>query len=149
MKSWYSGVGKTLAPVLVSGALVAACVVVVIRQLTRTETSGTIFASQCLYAALLALPFCLYLPLPGTADIGLLTLAAVLAAVGQIGMTEGFRFLPVSVGGAFQMLLPLLITAGGCLLFAETFSLMQSLGAGLILAGCHGVVIPPKRPARA
>jgi drug/metabolite transporter (DMT)-like permease len=126
--------------VAIGGALVAACVVVVIRQLTRTESSGTIFASQCIYAALLALPFCLQATLPGGLDIVLLTLAAVLAAGGQIGMTEGFRFLPVSVGGAFQMLLPLLITTGGCLLFGERFTWMQSLGAALILAGCHGVV---------
>ncbi len=130
--------------IAIGGALVAACVVVVIRQLTRTETSGTIFASQCLFTGLLALPFCFLLPLPGVTDIGLLTLAALAAACGQLGMTEGFRFLPVSVGGAFQMLLPLLITAGGCLLFAETFTLMQSLGAALILTGCHGVVAPGK-----
>lgn len=133
--------------IAIGGALVAACVVVVIRQLTRTETSGTIFASQCLFTGLLALPFCFCLPLPGVTDIGLLTLAALAASCGQLGMTEGFRFLPVSVGGAFQMLLPLLITAGGCLLFAETFTLMQSLGAGLILAGCHGVVAPGKTKA--
>jgi drug/metabolite transporter (DMT)-like permease len=135
--------------IAVAGALIAACVVVVIRQLTRTETSGTIFASQCLYSALLALPFCLMERMPGLMDFALLTLAALLAAVGQLGMTEGFRFLPVSVGGAFQMLLPLLITAMGCLLFAETFTLMQSLGAAFILAGCYGVVSQPKLPAKA
>ncbi|MES2594730.1 MAG: DMT family transporter [Verrucomicrobiota bacterium] len=133
--------------IAIGGALVAACVVVVIRQLTRTETSGTIFASQCLYTGLLALPFCLLHPLPGLTDVGLLILAALAASCGQLGMTEGFRFLPVSVGGAFQMLLPLLITAGGCLLFAETFTWMQSLGAMLILAGCHGVVAPGKPKA--
>lgn len=133
--------------IAIGGALIAACVVVVIRQLTRTETSGTIFASQCIYAGLLAMPFCVLLPMPGLMDIGLLTLAALAASCGQLGMTEGFRFLPVSVGGAFQMLLPLLITAGGCLLFAETFTGMQTLGAGLILAGCHGVVMPGKPKA--
>jgi drug/metabolite transporter (DMT)-like permease len=130
--------------IAIGGSLLAACVVVVIRQLTRTESSGTIFASQCLYTALLALPFCSFLPLPSMADLGLLILAALMAACGQIGMTEGFRFLPVSVGGAFQMLLPLLITAGGWLLFGETFTFMQIIGASLILAGCHGVVTPSK-----
>jgi len=134
--------------IAIGGSFVAACVVVVIRQLTRTETSGTIFASQCLFTTLLALPFCATLTLPGLTDLGLLTLAALLAACGQIGMTEGFRYLPVSVGGAFQMLLPLLITAGGCLLFSETFSFMQTIGAGLILAGCHGVVMPSRPQTR-
>lgn len=130
--------------IAVAGALVAACVVVVIRQLTLTESSGTIFASQCLYSTLLALPFCVALPRPGMMDTVLLTLAALLAAVGQIGMTEGFRFLPVSVGGAFQMLLPLVITIMGCVFFDENFTPIQGVGAALILAGCHGVISQPK-----
>jgi drug/metabolite transporter (DMT)-like permease len=134
--------------IAIAGALVAACVVVVIRQLTRTESSGTIFASQCIYAGFLALPFCLQAKLPGGLDFVLLTLSAILAAGGQLGMTEGFRFLPVSVGGAFQMLLPLFITAGGSLLFGERFTWMQSLGAVLILAGCHGVVSLPARQSK-
>lgn len=127
------------------GALISAAVVVVIRQLTRTETSGTIFASQCLYTGLLALPFCMASALPSWADLGLLVLAAVLAAWGQIGMTEGFRYLPVSIGGAFQILLPLCITVFGWFFLAETFTEAQILGGLLILAGCYGVIVPSKR----
>lgn len=121
----------------ITGALIAAATVVVIRQLTRTESSGTIFASQCIYSALLALPFVIGLPWPGTGAIGLLTLAAVAAALGQIAMTEGFRHLPVSSGGAFHVLVPLCITAGSILLFDEPFTSVQAGGAALILAGCH------------
>jgi drug/metabolite transporter (DMT)-like permease len=130
--------------IAIGGAIIAAGVVVVIRQLTKTESSGTIFASQCIYCSVLALPFCTRLPLPEGPDLALLSLAAMLAAGGQLGMTEGFRFLPVSVGGAFQMLLPLLITGAGCLFFEETFTRTQMLGAVLILVGCHGVVYHPK-----
>ena len=129
----------------IAGALISAAVVVVIRQLTRTETSGTIFASQCLYTGLLALPFCMASALPCWADLGLLVLAAVLAAWGQIGMTEGFRYLPVSIGGAFQILLPLCITIFGWLFLAETFTEAQILGGLLILAGCYGVIVQSKR----
>lgn len=127
------------------GALISAAVVVVIRQLTRTETSGTIFASQCLYTGLLALPFCMVSALPCWADLGLLVLAAVLAAWGQIGMTEGFRYLPVSIGGAFQILLPLCITVFGLFFLAETFTEAQILGGLLILVGCYGVIVPSQR----
>ncbi len=79
--------------IALAGAFIAAAVVVIIRQLTRTETSGTIFASQCGYTGLLALPFLLALPWPGWTDTGLLTAAALLAALGQLAMTEGFRYL--------------------------------------------------------
>ncbi|MCC6884509.1 MAG: DMT family transporter [Verrucomicrobiales bacterium] len=126
--------------VAVIGAFIAAGVVVVIRQLTLTETSGTIFASQCAYTGLLALPFILRLPLPSLADTGLLIAAAVSAALGQLAMTEGFRFLPVSTGGAFQILLPLSITVASMALFKEPFSGLQGVGAVLILVGCYQTV---------
>jgi len=132
-----SGVYELIA---IGGALVAAGVVVVIRQLTRTETSGTIFASQCIYTGLLALPFVLRMPVPDALETALLTLAAVLAAGGQLGMTEGFRHLSVSTGGAFQVTLPLLITVGGIMIFDEPFTAMQAVGAALILTGCYGTV---------
>jgi drug/metabolite transporter (DMT)-like permease len=126
--------------VAVVGALLAGGVVVVIRQLTRTDNSGTIFASQCAYTGLLTLPFLLGLPVPGWVDLGLLLLAGLLASVGQIGMTEGFRHLPVSTGGAFQILLPVCITLASVAIFGETFTLGQGCGAALILLGCHQTV---------
>lgn len=134
------------------GALVAAAVVVIIRQLTLTETSGTIFASQCAYTALMALPFVVSLPIPSVSDLALLTTAALLASLGQLTMTEGFRYLPVSIGGAFQILLPLTITVSGILLFGETFTGTQVAGAALILLGCYQTVMsknppPPIHPA--
>jgi drug/metabolite transporter (DMT)-like permease len=130
----------------ISGALVAAAVVVIIRQLTLTETSGTIFASQCAYTAVMALPFIVTLPLPSMIDLGLLTAAALLAALGQLAMTEGFRFLPISIGGAFQILLPLTITLSGVVLFQESFTAGQVGGAALILLGCYQTVMSKTTP---
>ena len=131
------------------GAFVAAAVVVIIRQLTLTETSGTIFASQCAYTALMALPFVFSLPMPSLTDLALLTAAALLASLGQLTMTEGFRYLPVSIDGAFQILLPLTITLSGIALFKESFSTPQAAGAALILFGCYQTVMskaaPPSR----
>lgn len=124
------------------GAVLAALVVVVIRQLTRTETSATIFASQCLYGLLLALPLSFgrtaHLT---TSDLVMLGVAGLCAAFGQLAMTEGFRFLTVAVGGAYQITLPLVISAGGILLFGERFTPMQVLGAVLILAGSFQTVV--------
>jgi drug/metabolite transporter (DMT)-like permease len=128
------------------GAFVAAAVVVIIRQLTLTETSGTIFASQCAYTALMALPFVFSLPMPSLTDLALLTTAALLASLGQLTMTEGFRYLPVSIGGAFQILLPLTITLSGIALFKESFSAPQAAGAALILFGCYQTVMSKAKP---
>ena len=124
-----------------SGAIVAALVVVVVRQLTKTETSATIYASQCMYGLLLGVPFAMrsasHLT---TLDIVLLCVAALCAGIGQLAMTEGFRFLTVAAGGAFQITLPLVIATGGILLFNEHFSLMQGLGGMLILLGSFQTV---------
>lgn len=123
------------------GALLAAAVVVVIRQLTATETTATIYASQCVYGLLLALPFSIphYASL-GATDIMLLCFAALAATVGQLGMTEGFRFLTVAAGGGFQLALPVVISLASMMIFEEHFTAVQSLGALLILLGSFQTV---------
>jgi drug/metabolite transporter (DMT)-like permease len=127
--------------IAIIGALLAAWTVIVIRQLTRTDSSATIFTAQCIYTGLLAIPFVVTGGWNGSPlAIVLLASAASLAAVGQLAMTEGFRHLPVSVGGAFQVLLPLSITLSSVGLFGETFSTMQAIGGALILAGGYQTI---------
>lgn len=136
--------------IALTGAVLAAAVVVVIRQLTRTETSATIFASQCVYGILLGVPiaFAHFTPL-GWADIGLLTAAAVCATFGQLAMTEGFRFLSVAAGGAFQNMVPVIITLCSISLFAEPFSTPQAIGAVLVLWGSFQTVLGSRMPKKA
>jgi drug/metabolite transporter (DMT)-like permease len=124
------------------GAILAALVIVVIRQLTRTETSATIFASQCLYGLLLALPFAIrHVGQLSATDYLLVIAAALCAGMGQLSMTEGFRFLTVAAGGAFQMAVPLLISLGGVFFFEEHFTLAQAAGGFLIVAGSFQTVV--------
>ncbi len=131
------------------GALLAATVVVVIRQLVRTESTATIFASQCVYSLLLAAPFAWahFTPLNG-GDVLLLCAAALCATFGQLAMTEGFRFLPVAAGGAFQNMVPVVITVCSIGLFAEPFTPPQAVGALLILWGSFQTVVGGRLPFR-
>ena len=132
--------------IALGGAVMAAAVVVVIRQLTRTETSATIFASQCLYALLIGIPVAaMNFTSLGWADAGLLSAAALCATFGQLAMTEGFRFLSVAAGGAFQNSVPVLTTLGGIFFFAEPFSTLQTLGAVLVLWGSFQTVLGGRR----
>ncbi len=128
------------------GAVLAAAVVVVIRQLTRTETTATIFASQCVYGILLAAPvaFANFASL-NLGDVAFLLLAAVCATFGQLAMTEGFRFLSVAAGGAFQNTLPVIVTVCSISLFAEPFTMPQILGAMLVLWGSFQTVVGGRR----
>jgi drug/metabolite transporter (DMT)-like permease len=133
------------------GAVLAAAVVVVIRQLTRTETSATIFASQCVYGLLLGVPFALmHFASLGWMDVALLSAAAICATFGQLAMTEGFRYLSVAAGGAFQNTVPVIITLCSISLFAEPFSTPQAIGAVLVLWGSFQTVVggrSQKKPA--
>ncbi|MGV3660649.1 MAG: DMT family transporter [Prosthecobacter sp.] len=131
------------------GALLAAAVVVVIRQLVRTESTATIFASQCVYSLLLAAPVAwLHFTPLNLGDVLLLSAAALCATFGQLAMTEGFRFLPVAAGGAFQNLVPVVITLCSISLFAEPFTTPQALGALLILWGSFQTVVGGRLPFR-
>lgn len=124
------------------GAILAALVVVVIRQLTATETSATIFASQCVYGLLLALPFAArHLDQVTGTNFVFLVGAALCAGAGQLAMTEGFRFLTVAAGGSFQIVVPLFISLGGILFFEERFAPVQALGGALILLGGFQTVV--------
>ena len=119
-----------------AGSVLAAAVVLVIRELTRTESSATIFTSQCLFGLLLGLPFAFVRFEPiAAADWALVGLASACAAAGQLSMTEGFRFLAVATGGALQIVVPLVVSIGGVIFFDERFTLLQAGGGGLILAG--------------
>lgn len=132
------------------GALLAAAVVVVIRQLTRTETSATIFASQCIYALLLAAPVAWlnWAPIQAS-DVFLLCAAALCATFGQLAMTEGFRFLSVAAGGAFQNTVPVIITLCSLVLFDEPFTQIQAIGAVLVLWGSFQATRGSGRPKTA
>lgn len=119
-----------------AGAVMAAAVILFIRQLVRTESSATIFGAQCVYGLLLGGPVAAW----GwrglsPADAAMLILATLAAIAGQLAMTEGFRHLSVATGGALQLLTPLAVTAGGVLWFGEAFAPAQAAGAALILAG--------------
>lgn len=92
------------------GALTAAAVVVLIRNLHQTEHGSTIFASQAVYCALLAAPITAGTSTPPLAAYLLLLLAGVIVAFGQLTMTFAYRHLEVSRGASLQLLLP--VTTG-------------------------------------
>ncbi len=123
--------------VSILGALSAGVVLVIIRFLHRTESTGTIFASQCFYGLLVTLP--LVIPtlatLTGSGLTWTLT-AAFLATFGQLTLTESLRHLSVSASGAINITLPVWITLGAFLLFDERLTALQCAGACLVLLGC-------------
>jgi drug/metabolite transporter (DMT)-like permease len=128
----------------------AGIVVVLIRKLRATEHAGTIYASQCFYSILLALPLranhVTELPPLGH---GALIAAAIIVGVSQLVMTNAYRTLPVSQGSSIQMLLPLATAAGAYLIFGERFTPVELAGAALTLFATWRVAAGKAKPAPA
>lgn len=118
------------------GAVTAGGAVVLIRLLRHTEHPATVYASQCVWSLLVALPWALpVVPRLSAGVVAGLTGAAVLVGGAQLAMTHAFRGLSVARGSAIQMLLPLLTTSGGVLLFGERLTAMELAGAALTVWG--------------
>ncbi|MCW1885221.1 DMT family transporter [Luteolibacter flavescens] len=132
--------------IALAGALGAGIVVVLIRKLRATEHAGTIYASQCFYSILLALPIrgAEVGKLPPHAHLWLI-LAAIIVGVSQLVMTNAYRTMPVSRGSSIQMLLPLVTAAGAYFLFGERFTALELGGAALTLFATWRVAAAPKR----
>ncbi len=128
--------------IALAGAVGAGVVVVLIRKLRETEHAGTIYASQCFYSILLALPVRggEVFALPGMGHLALIGGAGIVG-VAQLVMTNAYRTLPVSRGSAIQMLLPLVTAAGAFAIFGEKFTGIELAGAALTLLATWRVAV--------
>jgi drug/metabolite transporter (DMT)-like permease len=119
-----------------AGGLCAACVIVTIRKLHRTEATPTIFWAQCAWGLLLTTPILAFVWVtPNLVGWSLLLLCGLLSALGQLFMTAGFRHLPVAIGSGFQMGLPVLATLGGVAFLGEQLGFLQWIAAAVVVIG--------------
>lgn len=149
-----SGIGGTAPPPLLyvglgfTGAVFSAMVVVYIRKLTRTEHGSTIYAAQCFFGLLIcAGPAIIQVSsdAPSASDLTHLVISGIAASAGQLLMTFGYKYLTVSEGSLIMLCAPAVIMMGGIGLFGESITLLQGVGAGLILTA--GVCMVNRRPA--
>lgn len=125
------------------GAIVAGTTVVLIRQLTKTETAPTIYTGQCFITLLITAPFAA----PSFTNYslavwGLLLLGGFIVAYGQILLTKGFFHLDVARGSALQMLIPPLTGLGSLLFFEERFQALELFGGTLIIFATWRITQP-------
>lgn len=136
--------------IALGGAIGAGIIVVMIRFLTRTESTTTIYAAQAIYGMLVAIPFITFVDLvPGWMPLALMLFAGCLVAGGQMVMTMSYQTLPVAQGASIQLLLPVLNTLGAVAFFAEAYTLVQIAGGSLILLGSAAVIRAKAKPKSA
>ena len=121
----------------IAGAVIAGFIVVSIRKLHQRESSSTIFGAQCLYGlAVSTIPSIQQETVYTTLILTLLIASGLMAAFGQLAMTQAYKDLPVAQGSILQLLLPPAIAVGGVVFFNETYNGVELFGAGLILTAC-------------
>ena len=119
------------------GAVISGVAVTTVRKLHDTDNSWSIYFSQCLGGLVLfAVP-----ALMSTWDISpagwlIMSGIGVSATIGQLLMTQGFRYVPVRIGSLFGMLDPVLAYAAGVVIFGEGVSVAAVFGAVLVIGAC-------------
>ncbi len=122
------------------GAVFAALAAVFVRKLVQEERSTTIviyFSITAATLSLLTVPFGWTLPSPGVG--ALLVLIGLLGGLGQILMTESYRYADMGVIAPFEYVSMLIAIAVGFFVFSEVPKVATLAGAGLIAAA--GIVI--------
>jgi drug/metabolite transporter (DMT)-like permease len=126
----------------VFGAVLAGFAVVLIRKLHDTDSSLAIYFSQCLVGMWLVIGPAL--GSNGSVDLrGVFILLGIGSGVtiGQLLMTEGFKYVPVKVGSLLLMLETVLCYTAGVVIFNEPLTWSCFLGAILVIGACAVVLL--------
>lgn len=118
-----------------SGAAVAAFVVLIIRQMVKTERSTTIvlwFSITCTVCSLLSLPFG-WIALSWL-EVFILVLAGLLGGIGQTAMTECYRHGDIAVVAPFEYVSIVFGLAIGYWVFGDLASHQMLIGAAIVIA---------------
>jgi drug/metabolite transporter (DMT)-like permease len=132
----------------VLGAVIAGIAVSLIRKLHDTDGSLAIYFAQCAVGMWLVLG-------PSLSSEGSVGLNGVLillgigitVTVGQLMMTEGFKYVPVKTGSVLLMLEPVLCYIAGVAVFGEDMTLSSVFGSVLVIGACVVVLAGRKKKA--
>jgi drug/metabolite transporter (DMT)-like permease len=73
-------------------------------------------------------------------EILLLILVGVVATIGQLFMTEGYKYVNVATGSLLQSLVPVFNLFSGWFIFNEKYSFIEMIGAFVIVGSCFLLV---------
>ena len=133
------------------GSVFSGGAIATLRRLRRSEESTlTVVLHFTFWCTLVSLPL-LVLARPRVPDLPHAALMAALAAVsalGQLFLTEGYRWCRTSEGSTLSLLNAVFTVAFGVILLGDALTWTVWLGGGVTLAACAGLVgRPAARPA--
>ncbi len=129
----------------VFGAVLAGFAVTIIRKLHDTDSSLAIYFSQCVVGMWLLIGPALR----SEAAVDLKGVFILLGmggsiTIGQLLMTEGFKYVPVKIGSLLMMLETVLCYIAGVVIFSEPLTWSSLLGSVLVIGSCAVVLMRRK-----
>ncbi|MBW8334509.1 MAG: DMT family transporter [Prolixibacteraceae bacterium] len=128
--------------IAIAGSVTTGLAVVFVKKLHNSDNSYAIFFSQCIVG------FWLFLIPSGATqakgnlnELLLLVLVGIVATIGQLFMTEGYRYVNVATGSLLQSMVPVFNLLSGWLIFHEQFTTIEMTGAFVIVGSCFALVI--------
>lgn len=128
-----------------AGALFSGLTLPFIRILRRTDSNVVSLFSQCLFGAVLLLPFLSMERLPVAAStIALIIAMAACDILGQFCLSPGLKSVPVAKSTVILMLTPITSLLAGVFLFSEILTGRQWLGCATVLLSSILVIMARK-----
>ncbi|MCW3788039.1 DMT family transporter [Plebeiibacterium sediminum] len=125
----------------ITGGVLSAISVILVKKLHHTDSSTSIFFSQSLIGFWLFMFPANTVSFEGNVNIAIILIAiGIVSAIGQLIMTEGYKYVEVSKGSTMYMLIPVFNIITGYYLFNEVLTFKEWIGALLVIIGCIGVV---------
>jgi len=129
----------------VFGAVLAGITVTIIRKLHDTDSSLAIYFAQCLVGMWLVIGPAL--SSEGVVDfkgVFILLGLGISITIGQLLMTEGFKYVPVKTGSLLLMFETVLCYIAGVVIFSESLIWSSLLGSVLVIGACASVLLRRK-----
>jgi drug/metabolite transporter (DMT)-like permease len=126
----------------IAGSVITGLAVVFVKKLHDSDNSYAIFFSQCIVGFwLFLIPSGATQAAGNMTEVLLLVLVGVVATIGQLFMTEGYRYVNVATGSLLQSMVPVFNLLSGWLIFHEQFTSIEMVGAFVIVSSCFALVI--------
>ena len=128
--------------IAIAGSIVTGLAVVFVKKLHDSDNSYAIFFSQCIVGFwMFMIPSGATQAKGNMTELFLLVLVGIVATIGQLFMTEGYRYVNVATGSLLQSMVPVFNLLSGWLIFHEQFSAIEMSGAFVIVSSCFALVI--------
>ncbi|MFC1675595.1 DMT family transporter [Planctomycetota bacterium] len=134
--SFFKDFGKYEA-LAILGAFLGGTAIVIIRKLHSTDSAYAIFFAQCTIGIwLMIMPANMASTKIGFSGVILLLCIGLTAAIGQLMMTQGYKYLNVATGSLLGMLTPAINFIIGLTIFKEATTPTSIIGAIIVVASC-------------